>query len=160
MMEKSISRQIAKHLRDVYFGGNWTWSNYREQLSEITWQQAIQKPEGMNSIATLTHHASYYVKVQLEVLKGGKLEAKDELSFELPPIQSAQDWEEMLSSIWSNAEAAAIAIEQLPDSRLSEIFVEEKYGSYYRNLSGMIEHLHYHLGQIAIIKKIILKEIR
>ncbi|HAI83731.1 MAG TPA: DUF1572 domain-containing protein, partial [Chitinophagaceae bacterium] len=28
-------------------------------------------------------------------------------------------------------------------------------GTYYRNILGLIEHTHYHLGQIALIKKII-----
>ena len=32
-------------------------------------------------------------------------------------------------------------------------FFHEKYGNYYRNLHGVIEHAHYHLGQIALIKK-------
>ena len=31
----------------------------------------------------------------------------------------------------------------------------EKYGNYFRNLTGIIEHLHYHLGQIVLIKKLI-----
>ena len=44
-------------------------------------------------------------------------------------------------------------IAQLPDSRLEAIFVEEKYGTWFRNIHGLIEHTHYHLGQIAIIKK-------
>jgi hypothetical protein len=30
-----------------------------------------------------------------------------------------------------------------------------KYGNYYRNLHGIIEHTHYHLGQIVLIKKLL-----
>jgi len=37
--------------------------------------------------------------------------------------------------------------EQLPDNKWEEIFVQEKYGTYYRNLHGLIEHTHYHLGR-------------
>ncbi len=156
-MENSITKQIAKHLRDVHFGGNWTWSNYKEQLSDVNYKQATEKREGINSIATLTYHATYYVQVQLKVLQGGTLDAKDELSFVHPPFESQDDWNKFLDEIWSTAEQTAKAIEQLPDSKLSENFYAEKYGNYYRNLTGMIEHLHYHLGQIAIIKKILLQ---
>jgi uncharacterized damage-inducible protein DinB len=156
-MENTIAKQIAKHLRDVHFGGNWTWSNFKDQLSDLDYQLAIQKKEGLNSIATLSFHATYYVKVQLNVLQGGTLDAKDELSFMHPSFNSQDDWNKFLDEIWTNAENAAKAIEELPDSILNEIFVAEKYGTYYRNLTGMIEHLHYHLGQIAIIKKIILQ---
>jgi len=48
-------------------------------------------------------------------------------------------------------------IEQLPEAKLGEIFSEEKYGTYYRNIHGIIEHTHYHLGQIVLIKKILLQ---
>ena len=43
----------------------------------------------------------------------------------------------------------------MPEERLDENFVDEKYGNYTRNIDGMIEHSYYHLGQISLIKKII-----
>jgi hypothetical protein len=47
-------------------------------------------------------------------------------------------------------------VEQLPSIQLWETFTDEKYGTYYSNLQGIIEHIHYHLGQIVVIKKILL----
>lgn len=41
----------------------------------------------------------------------------------------------------------------LTDEAILSPFVMEKYGTYLRNLEGVIEHSYYHLGQIAIIKK-------
>ena len=38
-----LSNQIAKHFREVYFGGNWTCSNLKDQLKDVTWKQATQK---------------------------------------------------------------------------------------------------------------------
>ena len=46
----------------------------------------------------------------------------------------------------------------MPDEQLWKEFAEKKYGNYYRNLQGIIEHFHYHLGQIAFIKKIVKNE--
>lgn len=43
----------------------------------------------------------------------------------------------------------------MPDQKLEEVFVEEKYGTYLRNIEGVIEHSYYHLGQISLIKKLI-----
>jgi hypothetical protein len=43
------------------------------------------------------------------------------------------------------------------DNKLTESFVEEKYGTYYRNIDAMIEHSYYHLGQIVLLKKILAK---
>ena len=61
----------------------------------------------------------------------------------------------MLAKTWSDAETLANLIEQLPESRLWEDFSDNKYGNYYRNLHGIIEHCHYHLGQIVLIKKLL-----
>jgi hypothetical protein len=151
----SIAKQIAGHLRGIYFGGNWTVSSLKEHLSDITWQQATTRVHGFNSIVSLTCHSTYYVKALINVLQGGTLEAKDEFSFITPPINLQQDWEQLLANLWIEAEHAASLIEQLPDSRFTENFTDEKYGSYYRNIQGIIEHLHYHLGQMVLIKKIL-----
>lgn len=39
-MSKSISTQIALHLQQVYFGGNWATSNFKDQLADVSWQEA------------------------------------------------------------------------------------------------------------------------
>lgn len=151
----TIPHQIAKHLREVHFGGNWTTSNLKEHLKDVTWQQATTKMLSFNTIATLVFHIHYYVRLQLKVLEGGPLEGSDKLSFDHPPINNQQDWEMFLEKVWTDAETFASRIEKLPEHKLLEIFTDEKYGNYYRNLHGIIEHMHYHLGQIVLIKKII-----
>lgn len=147
--------QIAKHVREVHFGGNWTCVNLRDSLQDVTWQQAITQVYSFNTLATLAYHINYFVEVVIRVLEGGPLTGNDKLSFNHPPIRSEEDWQRLLDKLWSDAEKFAALIEQLPDSRLGEIFSEEKYGTYYRNLQGIVEHTHYHLGQIVIIKKIL-----
>ena len=151
----SLTKQIAKHVREVYFGGNWTTSNFKDNLKDITWQQATTKVYSFNTIATLVYHTTYYVDAIQKVLKGGPLDASDKLSFDHPPIQSKEDWEKMLNKTWEDAENLAQLIEQLPEEILLENFTDKKYGNYYRNFHGMIEHAHYHLGQIVLIRKLI-----
>ena len=153
----NIAQQTAKHLRDIHFGGNWTTSNLRDTLADVTWQQATTKVDSFNTIAVLTFHVNYFVGAMLNVLKGNPLNANDKFSFDHPPINSQEDWEAMKNRIYEEAEATAKLIEQLPDSKLLETFEDEKYGSYYRNINGIIEHMHYHLGQMVIIKKLITK---
>lgn len=155
----TTTQLIAKHLRDVYFGVNWTWSNYKDVLADVTWQQATTQVHGLNTIATLVFHTHYFVGVAaIPVLQGGPLNAKDKYSWNHPPIESEEDWQKMLDQMFTDAETLAGLIEQLPDDILDKTFVEEKYGNYFRNLNGIIEHCHYHLGQIAIIKKIVAAE--
>lgn len=151
-----ISEQIAKHFREVVFGGNWTFSNFKEQLEGITWEQATTQVYDLNSIATLVYHVFYYMEGVASVLENGPLTGKDKFSFDHPPINSQEDWETFLESIWINAEAFAKVLEQVPDEKMGDFFSDEKYGIYYRNLHGIVEHAHYHLGQICYLKKILL----
>jgi hypothetical protein len=150
-----LCSQIAKHFRDLHFGGNWTAVNMKDTLADINFQQATTKVQSLNTIATLVFHTNYYVSAVSKVLQGEPLNAKDKYSFELPPIESQEDWEQLLSKTWTDAENFANLIEQLPESKLWDTFADEKYGNYYRNLHGIIEHTHYHLGQIVLIKKLL-----
>lgn len=150
-----LTKNMAKHFRDVYFGINWTWSNLKDQLADVSWQQAIAKIEGINTIAVLVYHMNYYVEAALKVLQGKPLDASDKYSFALPPIESQEDWDKLLQKTWTDAELFASLVEQLPEEKLWETFAEEKYGNYYRNIHGIIEHNHYHLGQIVLIKKLL-----
>lgn len=151
----SFSKQLAKHLNEIYFGGNWTESNLTNQLSDVTWKQATTKVHDLNTIATLTFHVSYYVTALLNVLHSKPLDAKDSNSFDHPPIKSQKDWDRLLENIRAEAKEAVALIEKMDDSKLDETFVDKKYGNYFRNILGIIEHMHYHLGQIVVIKKLL-----
>ena len=155
-----LSEQIAKHFREVHFGGNWTSSNLKDTLADVSWQQAVVKVQSLNTIAALVYHINYYVSAVSKVLQGEPLTASGKYSFDLPPIQSDEDWKHLLDKFWKDAENFSGLIEQLPDSKLDEIFVDEKYGTYYRNLQGIIEHTHYHLGQIVLIKKLLAQTVQ
>jgi len=122
----------------------------------MTWQQATTQVYSFNTIASLVYHMNYYVSAVLKVLEGGPLDASDKLSFNLPPIQSEEDWQKLLDKTWTEAENFAALIEALPEQKLGEPFSDGKYGTYYRNIHGVIEHIHYHLGQIVVLRKIIL----
>lgn len=146
---------LAKHFREIHTGGNWTTTNLKDTLADVTWEEAKKSVFELNSIAVLTYHTTYYVKVLLKVLGGGPLDAKDEYSFQLPALESQEEWEQLVANALITAEKAAVLIEQLPEERLVEPFTDEKYGNYYRNIAGIIEHMHYHLGQISLLKKLV-----
>lgn len=152
----NLTAQIAKQFREVYFGGNWTMSNLKDNLAAVTWQQATTQVDSFNTIAALAYHVHYFVQAVLPVFRGELLDAHDKYSFDHPPIRSREDWENLLDKMWADAEDFAGLIEQLPEQKLWEDFSEQKYGTYYRNIHGIIEHTHYHLGQIALIKKMLL----
>lgn len=150
-----LTKQIATHFRDVHFGGNWTDVNLKDVLADINWKEATTKVYNLNTIATLVFHMNYYVTPVLKVLQGEPLNASDKFCFDAPAITNAADWEQLVNKSMADAALLAGQIEQLDEAKLFEIFTDPKYGNYYKNLHGIIEHTHYHLGQISLIKKII-----
>lgn len=148
---------LAKRSKEVLLDGRWIANtNYKELLLSINWEQAIQKIGQLNTIAALTFHINYYLGGLLNVFNGGELEIKDQYSFDLPPIQSAADWKQLVNDFLYNAEQFIAAVAQMEDQQLDQVFVAEKYDTYLRNIEGVIEHSYYHLGQISLIKKMML----
>ncbi len=148
------TKQIANRFREVILNGLWIANtNYKDQLSNLTWKQATMKTGSLNTIAALTFHINYYIAGMLNVFEGGSLETRDKYSFELPSIESQEDWEELLNTMWNNTEKFANMVELMPDKKLDEVFVDNKYGTYQKNIDAMIEHSYYHLGQITLIRK-------
>lgn len=152
-----ITTVLGKHLRDVHFGGNWTCSNMKDLIADITWQEATAQVADCNTIAALVFHIQYYVEAVLKVLEGGPLDAHDRFSYDVPAITSESEWKALWEKALSNAEKLAGKMAGIEDGRLPMPFTDEKYGSYLRNFLGLTEHTHYHLGQIALLKRIIRK---
>lgn len=91
----------------------------------------------------------------LNAFEKGKLEISDKYSFDLPPIQSASEWDQMITEFLTNAEKFVATVAQMDDTLLDEPFIDEKYGTFLRNIEGVIEHSYYHLGQVSLINKMI-----
>lgn len=151
------SKQLATRFTDLFLDGKWIANtNYKELLSDVSWEQATTKINSLNTIALLTFHINYYVAGVLHVFNGGNLEIRDKYSFDIKKKFSADDWHRLYSDLVSNAEKFAHKIEQMSDEKLDAPFVKEAYGSYRRNIEGMIEHSYYHLGQLSLLKKMVL----
>lgn len=147
---------LANRLQEVLLNGRWiAHTNFKEQVEGVTWVLATQKIESLNTIAALTYHVNYYLAGLLNVFKGGGLEIRDKYSFDLPPIASEADWKRLVDEFVVNSENFVREVAGMPDSKLDEPFVDEKYGTYLRNIEGIIEHSYYHLGQVALIRKLI-----
>jgi uncharacterized damage-inducible protein DinB len=150
-----LPTQIAKRIKEVFFGNNWTAVNLNDTLKDISWEEATTKIYNCNTIAILVFHIGYYVNGVLKVLEGGSLDIKDKFSFDCPEIKKESDWKALVNRVLNDAEVFVAKVEKLEAATIEATFEDDKYGNYYRNLNGIVEHSHYHLGQIALLKKII-----
>ncbi len=153
------TKELANRLTEVLLNGHWIANtNYKSQIENLTWEQATQKIGTLNTIAALTFHVNYYLAGINNVFNGGELEIRDKFSFDIPPIESERDWKSLIYEFITNSEIFVNGVLTLKDSKLDEAFVDEKYGTYLRNIEGVIEHSYYHLGQISLIKKMLTDE--
>ena len=153
------TKDLAHRLSEVLLNGHWIANtNYKSQIENLTWQQATQKIGSLNSIAALTFHVNYYLAGIINVFNGGELEIRDQYSFDLPPIESESDWQQLKDEFISNSQTFINEVHHLTDSKLDQDFVDKRYGTYLRNIEGVIEHAYYHLGQISLIKKMLAKK--
>mgnify|MGYP003601071179 FL=1 len=152
----TIGQQLARRFREVILNGTWIANtNFKNQLEGLDYKIATSQVDSLNTIAVLAQHIHYYIKGINNVFDGGNLEIRDIYSFDFNPIESQSQWEEFLVQFWNDAEEFATHVEKMSNEKLNEPFVDEKYGSYLRNIDGMIEHSYYHLGQISLINKLL-----
>lgn len=152
------STQIANRVREVILNGTWIANtNFKDQLADSDWQRTTKKVDSLNTIADLAQHIHYYISGILNVFNRGTLDIKDKYSFDFPPIESQEQWNLFLDKFWNDSEDFARRVEAMSDEKLDSVFVDEKYGSFRRNIEAVIEHSYYHLGQIVLIKKMLTK---
>ena len=149
-----MGRYLANRLREILTDGKWVLgTNWKEQISTLYWQSAIQQVEEYNTIADLTFHIHYYIEGLIKVFRGGPLDIIDKFSFDAPPIQSEEDWNDLVKTFINCSEEFIYIIEKMNDEQILSDFVDKQYGSNQRNIDAFIEHAYYHLGQVILIKK-------
>lgn len=152
-MNNPFAQRIAKHLREVFIGGNWTYVNVRDVLSDVNRDEAFWQNADGHSIVKWTYHIQYFVQAVIPVFEGQPLDAHDQFSFDYPEMADDARWRAFVEEMFANVEKLAHYIEQMPDDHLLQTFVDPNYGDYHRNCWGIIEHTHYHLAQINPLKK-------
>ncbi len=146
---------ISARLQEVLLDGTWIANtNYKAQITAISWQQATQQVQQLNTITALTYHVNYYLFGLLQAFETGMIGISDKYSFNLPTIKSQLDWDKLVAEFLNNAQRFIEMVKYMDDATFDQFFIDEKYGTIQRNIEGVIEHCYYHLGQIVLINKL------
>jgi uncharacterized damage-inducible protein DinB len=150
----NYSEYLGNRLREILISGKWVvGTNLKEQIEDVTWQEAIQKVDNFNTIADLTFHIHYYIAGVMQVFKGGELTIRDKYSFDAPEIKNEEDWNARKQLYAKDSESIIQMVENMDNETLLGIFVKEEYGTFFRSVDVIVEHTYYHLGQIILLKK-------
>lgn len=151
----NTSALIAQHLIDVHEGGNWTEVNVIETLKDVTLAEAnTVTAASANTIATLVNHLMFWNKAMMARLQDIDMDIPDSNGYDDPQLQTEADWQRLKEEHMTSAHEFADTIRSITEERLHQPIVPGR-SSIYKNVQGSVEHIHYHLGQIVILKKLI-----
>ena len=150
-----ITSLIAKHIKEVFDGTNWTEIGIADTVADLTFEEATTATQASrNTIASLVYHVKFYNDVVLQRLHGVSPHINDANGFDMPELKIEGEWKQLIADAHQSFERLAAAAENFPEDRLEELTPNGE-SSYYKNMHGIAEHAHYHLGQMVILKKLI-----
>ena len=147
--------RILDQLHRAYEGHAWHGPALRAVLADVTYQTASRRPiPDAHTIWELVLHIAVWISVPTERLQGA----------EIPTLQSGQDWpaapepteagwQEALDHLAQAQQKLESEVRKLTDDRLREIVLGDVPYPIYTMLHGVVQHMLYHAGQIALLKK-------
>jgi uncharacterized damage-inducible protein DinB len=147
-----ITALIAQHLLEVHIGNNWTDIDLAATIADVTPEESITVTNASpNTIASLVHHITWWNRHMIGRMKGEEAPVPASNGYDIP---AGMSWQQLKEDNVDSAYELAAAIREYDIAKLA-LPIKEGYSSAYKNLQGTVEHVHYHLGQIVIIKKLI-----
>jgi uncharacterized damage-inducible protein DinB len=141
----------------LYEKGAWFGDTYMEKLADVTEKEAFTSPmKGVHTIAELVSHVIYWRTPIIKKLKGDK----DYVG----SVDSPENWvslDKLKAKGWNSLlKDFAQSQEQLTSllNRAKPGFFNEEYtpgNSWGYVVDGIMQHDVYHLGQLALVKKMI-----
>lgn len=149
-----IKSLVSQHIREV-LKGNWSDIFLTDVLQDVTLDEANFIPPSKNSIAMLVHHLKFYNDVVILRLQNDTRPVNYETNgFDVPVLSSGESWQQLKEDTFSSFIKLAEEVEAMPEGKLFEL-TPSGSATFYKTLHGVVEHAHYHMGQMMIIKKLI-----
>jgi uncharacterized damage-inducible protein DinB len=151
----TLLEHIAQNIVAVYDGENWTESTISNTLKDISLEEAQRTtPGSKNTIASLLHHITYWNRIMVIRLGGTAVKAQAANGFDVQPMLTAADWKDLKEDNLKSAYELADAVKVVNDEDLLSDILPD-HSSAFKNIIGISEHTHYHLGQIVILKNLL-----
>ena len=145
------TKHIADQLRRIYEGPAWHGPALKELLDGMSEAQAAARPiPQAHSIRELVLHMAAWMRIARERLSATK--TRDHTAEENWPRVTGS-WSDTLAALDRGYRALDGAIRSFPDERLNDPAPASEPQTFYILLHGAIQHIAYHAGQIALLKK-------
>ena len=145
-------QRIAEQLQRLYQGPSWLGPSLRDLIGDIDEEHARrQAASGAHTIWELVLHITAWLRISRERLSA--TQARDIGPEEDWPAMG-ESWQHALSCLDSEIRALQISIRNFSEDRLQACAPAREPQTFYHLLHGVIQHSAYHVGQIALLKKL------
>ena len=140
--------EFVRRLEEIYEGEPWFGESILTKLKDVSPEKAFQQPKsGEHCIAELLSHMEFWRRSILYKIMG---DASTTFSTEHP--DNWPDVESLKKKGWEKVQQGFRETHRALQQALVETSLTDEQSA---NLSGTIEHDIYHLGQIGIVKKLV-----
>lgn len=142
--------RLAELVKRAYEGEAWHGPSLREALEGVDARRAAARPiAAAHSIWEIALHISGWNDVATRRLAGEQLDEPDEGDFPAVTDTSDEAWQRMLDELARRSAALRDAIGALDADALDAPDGPSRYAA----LHGILHHIHYHTGQISVLKR-------
>ena len=146
-------RRIADQIRRVYDGAAWHGTPLKGLLADVTATVAAARPvPSAHTIWELVLHVAFWNTVVTRRLGGEVVSPTPEDDWPRPPAESHAAWMAALASLDDSVEKLASTVVGLEPAALTRP-VAGRTDDAYVTLHGIVQHMLYHAGQIALVAK-------
>jgi uncharacterized damage-inducible protein DinB len=143
--------RVADQLHRMYAGPAWHGPSLSEILAGIDEESAARRPiPNAHTIWELVLHITAWIRIGRERLSATQI--RDHTDEENWPRMSGS-WQDALAMLDREERELESAILSFPAERLDEPAPATDPQTFYILLHGVVQHIAYHAGQIAILKK-------
>jgi uncharacterized damage-inducible protein DinB len=156
------NKRIAGLVHDVFFGGGqhdpgeaWHGPALYPLVKDLPADQAAKRPAGLtHCMWELVMHIANWNEIQVRRMKGERLDNLMNTESDWPRSISGkeEDWKRQLDRLKRSCETLRDEVSGFSTERLESQFPNREY-SHYVALHGILHHIIYHTGQIALVRK-------
>ncbi|MES2883138.1 MAG: DinB family protein [Bacteroidota bacterium] len=147
---------ISQQLRDAYAGDPWFGRSVKSILADLDEIEVFEKLNRQHSILEILWHIITWREFVIDRLQPAKpMSYFEENDWRELDHSDKNLWPQGLERLRQTQDELMLLLQERSDEILENIVADRKY-NFRKLLHGLIQHDIYHLGQIAIIKKILL----
>jgi len=147
------SQRLGDQLTKALTGDAWHGPSWREALEGVTREAALHRPIAeAHTIAEILLHATTWHDVVRRRLEGESPQLSD--SQDWPPAAFGDEaaWSAAVANLFETGSALAATVGRFPAEKLHEKRPGVD-GTWYELVIGELQHVLYHAGQVALLKK-------